>query len=126
MGYFSNGSEGAAYEDRYCDKCINSHGGCWIWELHFMRNYKDCNNEDSILHVLIPRSTDGLENGQCVMFKEKSHDCCAPALVEALEMVRHYRDSHMGASSSKVTQIYRGEMNDKIDAALAAAYGEKE
>jgi hypothetical protein len=116
MGYFSNGSEGAAYEDRYCDKCINSHGGCWIWELHFMRNYKDCNNEDSILHVLIPRSTDGLENGQCVMFKEKSHDCCAPALVEALEAMLCVQKDGMRMDTAAVFA--------KAKSALAAAYGE--
>jgi hypothetical protein len=47
-------------------------------------------------------------------------------LYDALEMYRHYRDSHMGASSSKVTQAYRGEMNDKIDAALRKARGDSE
>ncbi len=50
----------------------------------------------------------------------------APRLVEALEMVKFYRESRMGASSSRLSQQYRAEMNDKIEAALAAAYGEKE
>ncbi len=52
--------------------------------------------------------------------------CIAPRLVEALEMVKFYRESRMGASSSRLSQQYRAEMNDKIDAALAAAYGEVE
>jgi|SRR6185503_10700741 len=68
MGYFSNGTEGMMYEDRYCDKCVNA-PDCWILLQHLMRNYEECNKPDSILHVLIPRSKDGLGNEQCVMFK---------------------------------------------------------
>ncbi len=71
MAFFSNGSEGMAYEARYCDKCVNNQDGCFILDLHMRRNYQDCNNPNSILHVLIPRSADGLDNAQCVMFKAK-------------------------------------------------------
>ena len=34
---------------------------------HLTSNYKECNNEQSILHMLIPRGKDG-ENQKCLMF----------------------------------------------------------
>jgi len=70
MGYFSNGSEGLAYEAAYCDKCIHQFDQtgkvCKIWELHMLKNYDECNNKESILHDLIPRSE--LGNATCTMF----------------------------------------------------------
>ena len=71
MAYFSNGSEGADYAARYCDHCVNQSGpdgACFILSLHYLRNYEDCDKKDSILHVLIPRSKDGITNEQCIMF----------------------------------------------------------
>jgi hypothetical protein len=73
MGYFSNGSEGMAYEAQYCDRCQHqkpNDGGCAVWLAHMLYNYQECNNRDSILHLLIPRSPDGLGNAQCTMFLE--------------------------------------------------------
>lgn len=74
MGYFSNGSEGMDYEAHYCSRCIHQkpdEGGCMVWLAHLLHNYKECNNKNSILHLLIPRTTDGLGNEQCKMFIEK-------------------------------------------------------
>lgn len=74
MGYFSNGTEGMAYEAHYCDKCIHrgsETGGCGVWLAHMLRNYDDCNDENSILHLLIPRNKEGW-NEQCTMFVEGS------------------------------------------------------
>lgn len=74
MGYFSNGSEGAAYEAHYCTNCIHYDldigvdPPCPVWMAHTLHNYEECNNPDSILHLLIPRDEDGLGNGQCKMF----------------------------------------------------------
>lgn len=68
MGYFSNGSEGMDYELNYCDKCVHQNPHCAVWEAHVLRNYEDCNRPESILHMLIPRSKDGLSNEQCRMF----------------------------------------------------------
>lgn len=71
MGYFSNGAEGEFYEEMYCNRCVHQKpddGGCVVWFLHLLRNYEDCNNPDSPLHVLIPRSAGGLSNEQCRMF----------------------------------------------------------
>ncbi len=77
MGYFSNGTEGMIYEDRYCSRCIHQDGhdgagGCAVWLAQIMANYEECNNPDSVLHILIPRSKDGLENEQCRMFVAKA------------------------------------------------------
>lgn len=70
MGYFSNGTEGAMYEEQYCARCVhNTDGpGCAVLAAHMLFNYQDCNNPDSILHMLIPRTKGGLGNDQCRMF----------------------------------------------------------
>ncbi len=55
MGYFSNGSEGCDYESHYCERCRHEKpdkGGCAVWLAHLIHNYDECNNEDSILHML--------------------------------------------------------------------------
>lgn len=74
MGYFSNGSEAEMYESRYCRRCVHGDGagsgGCAVMLAHFMRNYDDCNNDDSVLHILIPRK--GIENERCTMFHERA------------------------------------------------------
>lgn len=74
MGYFSTRTEGMDYEARYCDRCVHQGdaetGGCAIWLAHMLHNYRDCNDKDSILHLLIPRSADGLDNEQCKLFHE--------------------------------------------------------
>lgn len=79
MGYFSNGTEGMDYEDRYCSRCV--HGDdpekdhwCPVWSLHKDRNYAEANKKDSFLHELIPLSKDGLGNEQCLMFVAKAAD----------------------------------------------------
>lgn len=67
MGYFSNGTEGMLYEEEYCVKCIHfDDGSCPVLSAHSLYNYKECNNPESILHMLIPR--EGVYNGKCLMF----------------------------------------------------------
>lgn len=69
MGYFSNGTEGQVYREDYCDKCLHDvNNNCAVWNLHLTRNYAECNNENSILHELIPIAEDGLSNEQCRMY----------------------------------------------------------
>lgn len=76
MGYFSNGTEGEAYYERFCSRCIHEKeynekgtgGGCAVWYAHLLANYEECNKPESVLHVLIPRSKDKLDNEQCRMF----------------------------------------------------------
>lgn len=70
MAYFSNSTEGLAYEDQYCDHCIHQHqddGGCMVMFIHSLYNYQECNKKDSILHILIPRDKSG-NNLECSMF----------------------------------------------------------
>jgi len=69
MGYFSNGTEGMDYQERYCSRCVHdANRDCPVWAAHLLHNYDECNNKGSILHMLIPRSKDGLGNEQCKMF----------------------------------------------------------
>lgn len=74
MAYFSNGCEGMDYEAQVCGKCVHQadQPACAVWEAHLWANYAECNNPASVLHVLIPRTADGLGNEQCRMFKAKS------------------------------------------------------
>lgn len=77
MGYFSNGSEGSEYEQRYCARCIHVDGkdgksGCPVWLAHLLKNYEECDDKDSVLHLLIPRTPDGLGNAECTMFVERT------------------------------------------------------
>lgn len=77
MGYFSNGSEGDSYQSALCQKCVHDKpedGGCTVWFLHLMHNYDECNNPDSMLHVLIPRRKDGPGNEKCTMFHEQDQN----------------------------------------------------
>ena len=73
MGYFANGTDGMAYEAKYCMKCIHygddEGPGCPIWLAHLLHNYEECDNDESILHILIPRKD--VENLQCRMFIKK-------------------------------------------------------
>lgn len=86
MGYFSNGCEGHDYEDRWCSRCIHrgSDDGpsCPVWFAHLDLNYEECNNKKSILHILIPRTKDGLGNEQCRMFIEGDPPEPTPTLPE--------------------------------------------
>lgn len=77
MAYFPNGVSGEAYEDHYCSNCIfqqTAKGPCPIWEAHLLYNYQECNKPESILHMLIPRSKDGLSNEQCRFFTRAGAD----------------------------------------------------
>ena len=80
MGYFSNGLKAMEYEARYCAKCLHGqdpgHGNseCAVWMAHFIHNYDEVNNPQSILHDLIPLTADGLENERCAMFLEAKVD----------------------------------------------------
>ena len=85
MGYFSNGSEGAHYEERYCKRCLFGGGGCAVWSLHMLWNYEQCEPKGGdvehrscqvalakakadALAFFIPSERKGLANGLCEMF----------------------------------------------------------
>ena len=69
MGYFANGTEGMAYEAKWCDRCVHQAKGCQVWLLHLLHSYADCNKPESYLHSLIPMR--GRGNGKCTMFHPK-------------------------------------------------------
>jgi hypothetical protein len=74
MGYFSNGTEGEIYEARYCRRCIHGQDekkGCAVWDAHLAKNYDEANNDNSILHMLIPLKEGGVYNDECRMFIER-------------------------------------------------------
>lgn len=83
MAYFSNGTEGDLYYERWCERCIHQ-GGCSdpycpIWELHLIWNYDACEPKTAVdvtkkaaLEAFIPR--EGIGNGQCKMFVEGESD----------------------------------------------------
>ena len=78
MGYFSNGTEGGAYQSEYCFRCANRRNkkdgcgfGCAIWDLHLQYSYKLANSKaDSkkMLDFLIPLDAKGCFNKECRMF----------------------------------------------------------
>ncbi|MHC4753124.1 MAG: hypothetical protein ACYTFW_25075 [Planctomycetota bacterium] len=70
MAYFSNGTEGEIYREKYCAKCIHEED-CVIWDLHLLWNYdavgKDADKTKSMaLNTLIP--VDGIQNLECKYF----------------------------------------------------------
>lgn len=72
MGYFPNGTEGIMYQEDWCDRCVHDRNqDCPVWAAHLLHNYAECNNKGSILHMLIPRSADGLHNEACRLFIER-------------------------------------------------------
>lgn len=69
MGYFSNGTEGELYQEKYCNRCMHDKNkNCPIWLAHLLYNYELCNSKNNPLNILIPLSKDGLTNEQCTMF----------------------------------------------------------
>jgi hypothetical protein len=70
MGYFPNGTAGAIFHEQHCSKCEHDRNeDCPIWNAHLMYNYAECNNPDSILHMLIPKEADS-----CKMFIPRMGD----------------------------------------------------
>lgn len=69
MGYFSNGTEGRDWEAKNCTSCVHKEE-CDVLIAHLLFNYDECNNPESILHILIPYE-DGV-NGKCTMRFERT------------------------------------------------------
>ena len=79
MGYFSNGTQAEVYEANFCKNCVHQKlddGGCAVWLAHLIHNYDECNNPDSILHMLIPRRKDDVGNDECKMFHPVDPNRC--------------------------------------------------
>ena len=73
MGYFSNGTEGLMYEEKYCERCVHyedadGNHACPVWAAHLFYCYGADEKTQRILDMLIPQ--EGVGNGQCTMFVE--------------------------------------------------------
>ncbi len=85
MAYFSNGTEGEVYRERFCYRCLHCDVGedareCPVWSAHWYYAYGQSSNAElsSVLTMLIPMEPhtfkDGLTvnvAGQCAMFIER-------------------------------------------------------
>lgn len=75
MAYFSNGTEGMMYEERYCVRCenyrVSEHNPevwtCPILEAHFTWNGEAQYRE--VLDFLIPMRPGGIFADKCSMFR---------------------------------------------------------
>lgn len=73
MAYFSNGTEGTDYEQRWCANCTHGAdggaGACPVWLLHLVYNGQT-GNVGEMLDALIPRdqSRPGSPNAECALF----------------------------------------------------------
>jgi len=68
MAYFSNGTEGLDYREKWCERCIH-YPECQVWWVHLVYNYEPKNSIGRhILDMLIPIDDDGFPD-KCKMFK---------------------------------------------------------
>lgn len=80
MAYFSNGTEGEMYRERYCDRCKwDKDHKCPVWLAHLVHNYDDCNKDNSPLHLIIPRKkAPDFGNEECFFFVHDSMELPFP------------------------------------------------
>jgi hypothetical protein len=78
MAYFSNGTSGIMYQEKYCNRCTNqidlgdNRGiGCPVWDMHLVSNYDREKKPEiaTILDSFIPMD-DHMTPKQCVMFNQ--------------------------------------------------------
>lgn len=102
MAYFSNGSEGMDYQERFCMKCRNwryrenlGGMGCPVWDAHLCFAYEECNsksNAKGMLDMLIPMvdTTLGYKTaGECAMFLAKSAEELEADRAQRAEISNH-------------------------------------
>ena len=71
MGYFSNGSEGMDYEEKFCRRCIHDEDeNCPVLGLHKEWNYEQHTQgyKKVVLSHFIPHSSKGGWNLACKMY----------------------------------------------------------
>ena len=71
MGYFSNGTEGMGYQEKYCWHCAHD-GGCAVWDAHLLCNCSEVVSNECVLGLLIP--TKDMENQACKMFMPRQEE----------------------------------------------------
>ena len=76
MGYFSNGTEGADYQETWCKRCVHDDPEtgrlCPIWGLHLEWNPHEPGDRDHALQQFIQRI--GPWNGACTMFVAREEE----------------------------------------------------
>lgn len=69
MGYFPNGTAGMMFEEQWCNRCLHQ-PDCRVWLAHLLHSYAECNNKNSILHLLITQTPKD-SAAECKMFVDK-------------------------------------------------------
>lgn len=70
MAYFSSGTQGADFQEKWCDNCYHDREqDCVIWSLHLFHNGPDTVKPDHWLHEFIPN--DGADAFRCRFFVRK-------------------------------------------------------
>jgi hypothetical protein len=94
MGYFSNGTEGELYFEKYCAKCIHEQNGkqCPVWDMHLIRNAEGFNITEATLDMFIPRSEDRLNNEQCRMFVPRQDVTKSVTHEQEIKKLRQWND----------------------------------
>lgn len=101
MAYFANGTEGLAFEEAWCVRCIHSdhregkdfgdagNPPCPVWMGHMMYAYELCNEAEHpgkiLLDMLIKPGKDPTQMPECAMFFPRDRGQ-APMGQEALEL----------------------------------------
>lgn len=110
MAYFSNGTEGQLYEEKWCSRCVHRNGldgrtGCPVMLAHILYAYEECNsksNAKSMLDFLIPMEEVKTEYGmchfpaQCSMFKEGEAVPDPAEIIGELQTHNHASHAAMG------------------------------
>ena len=117
MGYFSNGTEGASYEEDVCRHCKHEptdHHGCAVLLAHALWNYdavgKDADpDKAAVLDAMIPQV--GIFNGVCSFFHAASPSDGAVVIgygcrVEEARMMRE-REAGEGSETPPATEVER-------------------
>ena len=94
MAYFSSGSEGSHYTQKYCDRCIHGDGPCPVLWLHLEWNYEAIGNatKKTALNTLWPVTADGIHNEACKLFHDKGESDNELADARERRYARQQRD----------------------------------
>jgi hypothetical protein len=78
MAYFSNGTEGDMYQEKYCENCDHwkldedtETWGCPVMDLHYEHNRSKDETIKTILEILIPTNEETTFAEPCKMMVEK-------------------------------------------------------
>jgi len=101
MGYFSNGTEGLDYQERYCFRCAHwdEDVGCPVWFLHELHNGEA--GWRRALDKLIPRDTHGF-NAECYTFRRADKPADPPLTPGQIKGLAEWRGAKPPAAPKRV------------------------